>query len=115
MIRFGSPLYWLATLVIAAVLLGGNYFYVKLFTQRIEPAARAATEERLGVEIKPGWRGFWAVQPDSLRDYPDSKSWLKTKVFLMFTGITLLFVVGFIVEILLVYLFAARLFRGSGA
>jgi len=113
MIKFGSPLYWLVTLVIAAVLLGGNYFYVNLFTQRLEPAARAAVQTRLSVDIKPGWRGFWNVQPDSLREYPDSKLWLKTKVFTMFSILIMLFAAGFIVEILLIYLFVVRLFRGG--
>ena len=113
MIKFGSPLYWLVTLVIAAVLLGGNYFYLNLFTQKLEPAARAAVQTRLGVDIKPGWRGFWKVQPDSLRDYPDSKLWLNTKVFAMFAILTMLFVVGFIVEIMLIYLIVVRLFRGG--
>ena len=113
MIKFGSPLYWLVTLVIAAVLFGGNYYYVKLFTQRLEPAARAASEARLGIDIKPGWRGFWTVHPESLRDYPDSKFWLKTKVFILLSILVTLFAVGFILEILLVYLFVVRLFRGS--
>jgi hypothetical protein len=113
MIKFGSPLYWLVTLVMAAVLLGGNYFYVKLFTQKIEPAARAATEASLDIDIQPGWRGFWKVEPDSLRDYPDSKFGLKTKVFTLFSLMIMLFAVGFILEILLIYILAVRLFRGS--
>lgn len=113
MIRFGSPLYWLVTLLVAAVLLGGNYFYVNLFTKRVEPAARATAEARLGVEIKPGWRGFWKVQPESLVDYPDSKFWLKTKVFTFFAMLCLVFAIGFIVEILLVYLLVVRLFKGG--
>ena len=113
MIKFGSPLYWLVTLVIAAVLLGGNYFYVKLFTQKLEPAARAASEAQLGIEIEPAWRGFWKVHPDSLRDYPDSKFWLKTKVSILHLILFTLFAAGFILEILLVYLFVVRLFRGS--
>jgi len=113
MIRFGSPLYWLMTLVVAAVLIGGNYYFVSLFTQKIEPAARQAVETRLSVEIKPGWRGFWQVQPESLRDYPDSKFWLKTKVFAMFSVLIFLFVAGIILEIVLIYLAAARLFKAS--
>ena len=113
MIKFGSPLYWLVTLVIGAVLLGGNYFYVNLFTQRIEPAARAASEARLGIDIKPGWRGFWTVHPDSLRDYPESKFWLKAKVFTLFSILTMLFAAGFILEIVLIYVFVVRLFKGS--
>ena len=113
MIKFGSPIYWLVTLVVAAVLLGGNYFYVNLFTQKLEPAARAASESRLGIDIKPSWRGFWTVHPDSLSEYPDSKFWLKTKVFALFSTLTLLFAVGFILEILLVYVLVVRLFRDT--
>jgi hypothetical protein len=113
MIKFGSPLYWLVTLVLAVVLLGGNYFYVNLFIKRIEPSVRVATETSMGVTIKPTWRGFWTVHPDSLRDYPGSHTMLKLKVFGLYTIMILLFGAGFIVEILLMYLVVVRLFKGG--
>jgi hypothetical protein len=53
------------------------------------------------------------VEPDSLRDYPDSKFWLKTKVFTLFSFMIMFFAIGFILEILLIYILAVRLFKGS--
>lgn len=113
MVKFGSPLYWVLTLVFAVVLIGGNYVYVKLFTQTIEPAARTAVQESLGVEITAGWRGFWKVKPESLDEYPDSKFWLEARVFTLFAFLTLFFALGFIIEMILLYVVAGRLFRDS--
>jgi hypothetical protein len=109
----GSPLYWLVTLALLVFLVGGNYLYVTYFLNRVEPAARSATEMQLEVEIRHNIRGLWTVQAESLVDYPDSLLILKAKVFAINLTLLLVFVAGFLLEIVLIYVALARLFAGT--
>ena len=109
----GSPTYWLVTLVLLVVLLGGNYLYVTFFLNRAEPAARAATETRLGIEIRHNIRGVWMVQPESMSTYEGNRPLLAIKVFAANLALLLVFLAGFALEILLIYLALTRLFRGG--
>lgn len=112
-LKLFSPLYWLVTLALVVFLLGGNYLYVSFFLNRAEPAAKAATETQLGVEIERNIRGLWTVPAESLHAYPGNGALLQIKVFTANLVLLLVFVAGFLLEFLLIYIVAIHLFKGS--
>jgi len=100
-------------LVLVIVLLGGNYFYVNWFFKKVEPAAKSATEMRLGVGIERGALGSWIVPDRNLEHYEGSKLFLHTEVFAIQFGVMMIFVAGLLLEIIVLYVFFGWLYRGS--
>lgn len=108
-----SPLHMLIQLILVVVLLGGNYLYVNWFFKKIEPGAKSATEVRLGVSIERNILGSWTVPADNLQDYEDSKLLLHIKVFAIQFGLLMLFVAGFLLELIFLYVFFGWLYKGT--
>lgn len=108
-----SPLHMLIQLVLVVVLLGGNYLYVNWFFKKIEPEAKASTEVRLGVEIERNILGSWTVPTRNLQDYKGSKFFLQSGVFAIQFGLLMLFVAGFLLEMVVLYVLFGWLYKGS--
>ena len=108
-----SPLQMLIQLLVVVLFLGGNYFYVNWFFKKAEPAAKAATEIRLGVGIERNILGAWQVPGKNLQDYEGSKLAVRSEVFAINFGLLMLFVAGFLIEIVVLYVFFGWLYRGS--
>jgi hypothetical protein len=111
--RPNSPVQILIHLLVIVALMGGNYLYVNWFVKKAEPAAKMATETRLGVGIERFWSGSWTVPAKNLENYQGSKLLLRIEVFVIHSVLWILFVAGFLLEIALFYLFFAWLYRGS--
>ena len=111
--RPNSPIQILIHLLVFLILLGGNYLYVNWFVKKAEPAAKLATEARLGVGIERFWSGSWTVPAKNLENYQGSKLLLRMEVFAIHSVLWMFFVAGFLVEIFIIYVFYAWLYRGS--
>ncbi len=103
----------LIQLLLVVFLLGGNYLYVNWFFKKIEPSAKSATEVRLGIGIERGFSGAWAVPAKNLQDYAGSKFLLRTGVFAIQFVLLMMFVAGFLLELLLLYIFFGWLYKSS--
>jgi len=108
-----SPVQMLIQLLVVVLFLGGNYFYVNWFFKKAEPAAKSATELRLGIGIDRNIMGTWGVPSRNLQDYEGSKLLVRAEVFAINFGLLMLFVAGFLLEIIVLYVFFAWLYRGS--
>ncbi|MGA9574592.1 MAG: hypothetical protein WBS20_11670 [Lysobacterales bacterium] len=108
-----SPLHMLIQLLLVVFLLGGTYLYVTWFFKKIEPNAKSATEIRLGVGIERNILGSWKVPAKNLQDYQGSKLFLRTEVFAIQFVLLMLFVAGFLLEFILLYVFFGWLYKGS--
>jgi len=111
--RPNSPVQILIHLLVVVALLGGNYLYVNWFVRKAEPAAKLATENRLGVGIERYWSGSWMVPARNLENYQGSKSLVRLEVFAIHSVLWILFIAGFLVEMVVLYVFFAWLYRGS--
>jgi len=108
-----SPLHMLIQLLLVVFLLGGNYFYITWFFKKIEPAAKSATEIRLGIGIERSFSGSWAVPAKNLQDYAGSKLLLRTEVFAIQFVLLMMFVAGFLLELIFLYVFFGWLYKDS--
>lgn len=112
-IKLFSPLHMLIQLVLLAVLLGGNYLYVNWFIKKAEPRAKAATEQWLGVGIERNFSGSWTVPANNTIDYKGSKLLLHLEVFAINLVVMLVFVGGFLIQIVLLFFLMGWLFKGT--
>lgn len=101
----------LIQLLLVVFLLGGNYFYVTWFFKKIEPAAKSATEIRLGIGIERGLSGSWAVPAKNLQNYAGSKFLLRTEVFAIQFVLLMMFVAGFLLELIFLYVLFGWLYK----
>lgn len=103
----------LISLLLAVFILGGHYFYVIWFIKKVEPAAKLATEERLGVNLERSLSGHWQVTTLKNPSYQGSKALLYTKVFLINFALWGVFASAFIIEIIILYLFFRFFYKQS--
>lgn len=114
MIEFGSPAYWVVSLLVFAGLLAGLYFYVTFFWFTVEPAIKARVEQRLGVRIGYTLFHFWTIDDESWASYEGSRLGLFVTVHGLYFVVLFAFVAVLLVALAALWLLLAWLFRGTG-